>query len=44
MRYVLQVCGLGDISSQMQLIELEGLENIEDLTHYTDDGLDTMAD
>ena len=44
MRYVLHVCGLRDIPSQTRLIEYEGLENIEDLAHYTDSELDTMAD
>ncbi len=44
MRYVLHVCGLRDIPSQTRLIEFEGLENIEDLAHYTDSELDTMAE
>ena len=43
MRYVLHVCGLRDIPSQTQLMEFEGLEIIEDLAHYTDSELDTMA-
>lgn len=44
MRYILHVCGLRDIPSQTRLIDFEGLENIEDLAHYTDGELDTMAD
>jgi hypothetical protein len=43
MQYVLHVCGLRDIPSQTQLMEFEGLEIIEDLAHYTDSELDTMA-
>ena len=42
--YVLYVCGLRDIPSQMRLIEFEGIENVEDLANYTDTELDTMAD
>ena len=44
MLYILHVCGLRDVPSQMQLIEFEGLENIEDLAHYTDGELDMMTD
>lgn len=44
MRYVLHMCGLRDIPSQTRLITFEGLEDIEDLAHYTDSELDTMAD
>jgi len=44
MHYVLHMCGLRDIPSQTQLITFEGLEDIEDLAHYTDSELDTMAD
>jgi hypothetical protein len=44
MRYVLHVCGLRDIPSQTRLIELEGIENVEDLANYTDSEIDAMAD
>ena len=44
MRYVLHVRGLRDIPSQTRLIELEGIENVEDLANYTDSEIDAMAD
>jgi hypothetical protein len=44
MPYVLHVCGLRDIPSQTRLIELEGIENVEDLANYTYSEIDAMAD
>jgi hypothetical protein len=40
--YVFHVCGLRDIPSQTRLIEIEGIESVEDLANYTDSELENM--
>jgi hypothetical protein len=44
MSYVFHVCGLSDIPCQTRLIELEGIENVEDLANDTDNEIDAMED
>ena len=41
--YVLHMCGLRDIPSQSRLIELKGIELVEDLANCTDSEIDAMA-
>jgi hypothetical protein len=40
----MHMCGLRDIPSQSCLIELEGIELVEDLANYKDSEIDAMAD
>jgi hypothetical protein len=42
--YVLHVCGLRDLPSQMQIIEFEGIDKIDNLANFTDAEIDQMGD
>ncbi len=43
-RYVLHVCGIRDIQAQTQLIEFEGIEEVDQLAIYDDKEIENMAD
>jgi hypothetical protein len=43
-RYVLHICGIRDIPSQTKIIQLEGIDEVDDLAIYEDTEIDHMAD